>query len=149
MFAGETPSFSSEEASDGSSLNTDGSDGSETYEESNSQKEDPKFFSADFEKTGNTSDTESMVDTIDYFARSFSGLSFLSDVGFEDVVQQEDKVDPDFSKILPQEVPLNSSTVALPSKQIKIVNLETLSLSENCINCPALITLGKMLRCKL
>ena len=79
--SGETLSSSSEEF--------DGTDGSDASGESKSQKDNPHYFDIDVEDNGNDSGIESVVDTIEHVARSFSGLNFLSDIGFGDLDHKE------------------------------------------------------------
>jgi hypothetical protein len=82
--------FSSSEEPDGVRSNDDDVlTDSETSKESSSLKDDPHYFDTDFEDNGNASDIESVVDTIEYYARSISGLTFLSDLGVEDPGDRE------------------------------------------------------------
>lgn len=80
---------SSEEADDGRSNGDDVLTDSESSKESSSIKDNPHYFYADFEGSGDFSDIESAIDTIEHYARSISGLTFLSELGFEDLGDKE------------------------------------------------------------
>lgn len=81
---GERSTSSSEESL--FSVENDAQDGSVTSEETNYRKEDVIYF--DFEEKGVVSELDSLVDSIENFARSVDGFSCLSEIGFEDLEEQ-------------------------------------------------------------
>lgn len=91
---GERSTSSSEESH--FSVESDAQDGSVTSEETNYRKEDVIYF--DFEEKGIVSELDSLVDSIENFARSVDGLSCLSEIGFEDL--EENVIDTIEEKVI-------------------------------------------------
>ncbi len=81
---GERSTSSSEESD--FSVENDAQDESVTSEETKYRKEDVFYF--DFEEKGIVSELDSLVDSIENFARSVDGLSCLSEIGFEDMEEK-------------------------------------------------------------